>query len=219
MLVEPPQGAPTPISGPGVRQLLDERSDELTIAQTNSFRHFGEIYGGFLVIELVDIKRFESGTKNEIWLVECLHCGQRFERGHWTVKKNTHGCNGCSKKSTRGSNSVHWSGGRYVPGYFVAKTKAACVRRLRTIEFNVSIEYLDELWERQGAKCYYSGEPICFGDNSTTQTASLDRIDSDGDYTEGNVVFVHKDVNLMKWKLPEARFIELCGKIIEKRGV
>lgn len=45
------------------------------------------------------------------------------------------------------------------------------------------------------------------------QTASLDRIDSTKGYVEGNVQWIHKDINLMKNRLPQDYFISMCDLI------
>jgi hypothetical protein len=72
-----------------------------------------------------------------------------------------------------------------------------------------------EIYEVQGGLCALTGEPLTFKNlnKGTDQTASLDRIDSSLGYVEGNVQWVHKDVNLMKNVLSQARFIELCSLV------
>ena len=45
-------------------------------------------------------------------------------------------------------------------------------------------------------------------------TASIDRIDSSKGYERGNVQFVHKDINAMKWNLSLAKFMEYCKLIL-----
>lgn len=42
---------------------------------------------------------------------------------------------------------------------------------------------------------------------------SLDRIDSNKGYVEGNVQWVHKDVNMMKQSYSNERFIGICCMI------
>ena len=42
------------------------------------------------------------------------------------------------------------------------------------------------------------------------QTASLDRIDNSLGYTLENTQWVHQDLNFMKNKLPESKFINWC---------
>ena len=50
--------------------------------------------------------------------------------------------------------------------------------------------------------------PIKLGMN-----ASIDRVDSMKSYEEGNLQFVHKDVNIMKNKYDQDYFIEVCKLI------
>lgn len=45
--------------------------------------------------------------------------------------------------------------------------------------------------------------------------ASLDRIDSDKGYIEGNVQWLHKWVNLMKSDFTQDEFLNYCRLIIE----
>mgnify|MGYP007044016634 CR=1 FL=1 len=49
-------------------------------------------------------------------------------------------------------------------------------------------------------------------------TASLDRIDSSKGYIEGNVQWVHKDINWMKQDFNEEYFIFLCSEITKNKG-
>jgi hypothetical protein len=44
-------------------------------------------------------------------------------------------------------------------------------------------------------------------------SASLDRFDPQQEYIMGNLRWVHKEVNRMKWELPQDRFIEICPKV------
>ncbi len=102
---------------------------------------------------------------------------------------------------------------------FLTVSKEAVTRNL---EFSVTIEELWKLFEDQGAKCSISGLPISFGKYSRTDigkpcTASLDRISSEDGYLRGNIQWVHKDVNIMKNKLTQEYFIDLC-KIIAERN-
>ena len=43
-----------------------------------------------------------------------------------------------------------------------------------------------------------------------TGTASLDRIDSSKGYIQGNIQWVHKRINQMKWDSEENDFINWC---------
>mgnify|MGYP001580854969 CR=1 FL=1 len=86
----------------------------------------------------------------------------------------------------------------------------------RNIDFDITIERAWEIYESQGRLCALSGLPIEFAFDRFAKngTASLDRIDSSEGYVEGNVQWVHKHINLMKWKLPQQDFINYCHKIV-----
>lgn len=60
--------------------------------------------------------------------------------------------------------------------------------------------------------CAISGLPIRYKNyiRDNTATASLDRIDSNKGYIKGNVQWVHKKINQMKWLFSKNEFIELC---------
>lgn len=103
-----------------------------------------------------------------------------------------------------------------IPGYCLKKIKDSASARGLAME--LTKEYIWELYLRQNKKCAFSGEPISFatvsgGRHDYTTTASLDRINSDIGYIEGNVQWVHKHINAMKWNLEDSAFIEICGKI------
>lgn len=55
--------------------------------------------------------------------------------------------------------------------------------------------------------------------NIVNCNASSDRIDSDKDYTEDNVQWVYKIVNIMKQALDQTHFINMCKLVSEYKGV
>jgi len=89
--------------------------------------------------------------------------------------------------------------------------------RSRNKEFNLTLEYLKEIWDIQKGICPYTGIQLKDWNYKTKSnslyTASLDRIDSDKGYIKGNIQFVSKNINYMKNKLSHLETIELC-KII-----
>jgi hypothetical protein len=100
-----------------------------------------------------------------------------------------------------------------ISGTYYSKLKIEA--RLRGIEFDVSIEYLWELFVKQKGKCSLSGIEITLEKSVTSarkncdlQTASLDRIDSGRGYFENNVQWVHKRINCMKNSDSDSEFIE-----------
>jgi len=89
--------------------------------------------------------------------------------------------------------------------------------KLRGIDFNISIEDGWNQFLKQNRKCVYTGEKLHFRRTSYDyeyDTASLDRIDSSKGYVKGNIQWIHKNINEIKWNLGESRFIELCKLIV-----
>jgi hypothetical protein len=87
-------------------------------------------------------------------------------------------------------------------------------------KFEVSIEEAWDIFERQDRMCALSGLPIKFvtvgvsnSHRMKEQTASLDRIDSNGDYTLDNIQWVHKDINRMKNVYEQEHFIMMCNAV------
>lgn len=48
---------------------------------------------------------------------------------------------------------------------------------------------------------------------------SVDRIDSSKGYTKDNIQLICGMVNIIKYKLPQEKFIELCKKISKKKNL
>lgn len=86
----------------------------------------------------------------------------------------------------------------------------------RNIEFRISIEYMWRLFQEQNGKCALTGRKIKLSHNvkKIKPTASLDRIDSNIGYIEGNLQWVHKQVNLCKHILNNEDFIEICLEVM-----
>lgn len=112
----------------------------------------------------------------------------------------------------KASNSAY-KGYHDISGSFWTRIKRSAKERAR--EFNITIEYAWNLYETQHRKCRLSCLPIVFSSlcQSSDGTASLDRIDSSKGYIEGNVQWVHKDINMMKQDHTDSDFIVLCKAV------
>lgn len=88
----------------------------------------------------------------------------------------------------------------------------------RKIEFNLTIEYVWNLLEKQNFKCKISGVFIRIPEKyeaSFANLASLDRIDSSKGYIEGNVQWVDRRINFMKQRMSDDEFIEVCEEVVK----
>lgn len=92
--------------------------------------------------------------------------------------------------------------------------------KLRNFPFEVSIEYLQELLEKQNFKCAYTNMdmlcPKTYNEKremtSSPYLVSLDRIDNELGYIEGNVHFVCVWTNKAKGAYPHKTFIDILSK-------
>ena len=85
----------------------------------------------------------------------------------------------------------------------------------RGLEFNITKEYIIDLYLTQNKKCKLSGLDILLCNEREQRTASLDRIDSTKGYVVGNVQWVLSDVNIMKLAMTEEEFFYWCKLVSE----
>lgn len=160
----------------------------------------GKRYGKLTVIET----GHRRGGRNA-----CL-CQCECRKQYVVIKKHlvsgkTKSC-GCSKRED--ASNRFWKGVGEIPRHYycIVKSNAAA----RKIKFSITLEEMWGLFLTQKRKCALTGVMLKFrGRNSRRrepdydQTASLDRIDSSEGYEIGNVQWVHKTINLMKFSLAE----------------
>ena len=82
---------------------------------------------------------------------------------------------------------------------------------------NITLEYLQELWDKQNGICPYSGIKLTHMNqtdiNNAIFTASIDRIDSSKGYLQGNIQFVSMSINYMKGQMSHEQTLFLCTLI------
>lgn len=147
-------------------------------------------------------------------LCEC-ECGkQKYLILDRVLKYTTESCKSCSNskiKKYKGTGIGEITGTRF---HYMEKNA-----KKSKIEYNISREYLWNLYLQQNRKCALSGLPIKFAPNKQKMpdweniTASLDRINSKIGYIEGNVQWVHKIINIMKNTLSNNEFIYFCNQV------
>lgn len=113
-------------------------------------------------------------------------------------------------KNRKAAMNANWSGYEEIPLTYwnsVLKNKDSSAKKMK--DFDLTIEYIWDLFLKQNRKCAFSGVLLEFT-ASKNITASLDRIDSSKGYTKNNVQWVHKDINKMKSNYSSQYFIEQC---------
>lgn len=111
---------------------------------------------------------------------------------------------------TKGIKNPSWKSSNEIPFSWFSKY---FLRAKRKRKGTITIEDIYNLWLSQNKKCNLSGLEIDFIKRENGITASIDRIDSNKDYTLENVQLVHKDVNLMKNYFNQNYFINICKLI------
>lgn len=167
----------------------------------------GQRFGKLTVLE----KSKERATNGIIWICKC-DCGKykKISTHNLTANlKSTKSC-GCLAIAS------HWSGYKEITGTFMSRVRAGA--RNRGLEYNITIEYLWNLFIEQDRRCVFTDQILIFSGFSELQTASIDRIDSLKGYIEGNVQWVHKDINQMKMDRSDKEFINWCKLVFLKRG-
>jgi hypothetical protein len=115
----------------------------------------------------------------------------------------------------------NWKGYEMIAGITWTDYKNGAANR--SLEFNITIEEVWDVYEKQQRLCALTGVPITFnmelGELSRkgyqVKTASLDRIDSKQGYILGNIQWIHKDINKLKSNWPQDKFIEMCKAVTD----
>ncbi len=160
--------------------------------------------------------------------ITCDCCGIEFEKPESEYNRNikfkkdnycSRNCSGkmCNKnKKQKGNPSNLISSNKrddYTPfRYYYRNAKR------RTKDFDLTLEYLKELWEFQNGICPYTGISLILSEyttkhNNPIYNASLDRIDSSKGYIKGNVQFISIAINYMKNAMSHDDTISLCNII------
>lgn len=171
----------------------------------------GKKYNNFTVL-----KYSKLYNNHYYYLCKCK-CGHIIEKTTYALlnTKTTH-CSKCySKLRKRRNDHYRWSGYKDISGSYFNKVKTGAEKR--ELKFNLSIKDMWNQFEKQNGICALSGIQLKFPtkSNSSDGTASLDRIDSSKGYIKGNIQWVHKHINKIKWEYSQEYFIELCKKVAE----
>ena len=170
----------------------------------------GSVFNNRRVLFLV--KRGKNGIT--IWRWKCLKCSKTGQATIASLK--TRKCRHCSHKGTAAENKDYLGCGEINQPYYLKLYRAA---RRRGLKWTVTPGFLWQLFLWQGRRCALSGRLIQFDENWTCNkpsavTASLDRKDSSGGYTENNVWWIHKDFQAMKMDMTVDDFLSVCNEVV-----
>ena len=90
-------------------------------------------------------------------------------------------------------------------------------RKYQPLDFDITKEFIKELYLKQDGKCAISKIPMTYiaGSGKHITNVSIDRIDSNKGYTKDNVQLVCSQVNMMKSDLTFDELLSFCKSIVE----
>lgn len=86
-----------------------------------------------------------------------------------------------------------------------------------SLPFNITREYLLEIFNSQGGKCYYTGKEMKLSGSKAKNTMSLEKKVPSLGYVIGNVAFCCNYINSAKSNLTEREYLELSETICSHR--
>jgi DNA-directed RNA polymerase subunit RPC12/RpoP len=155
--------------------------------------------------------------RQPMFMYRCTECGRVYgpQTGTEIARHPRARCCGY-----RGEEKSNYRGFKEVSGSYIAQVRWSAQKR--GIEFSVTAKYLWELWCAQGGRCAYTGRSLTHKVDRSRKDygsrvcdASLDRIDSAKGYVNGNVQWLHKTINKMKWELSEDEFVAICAEVTD----
>ena len=166
-------------------------------------------YGRLVVTKRIGLNKWNQA----IWECKC-DCGVTTNAITTTLNRGKKRSCGCLKQDQMSRRL--WKGYEDISGDYWSSVQRNA--KNRNIAFNVTIENAWTLYLQQNKLCSLSGLPIEFSRNvkSGEQTASLDRIDPKLGYTNNNIQWLHKTINMCKHTLTNEEFVSMCKNIANR---
>jgi len=201
---------------------LESPPDRKKCCNCKKIKHFTEFHASRTGHDLLQTWckkcQKERTRKKRFVSYECESCNQLFSRVAMSRKaeitrKNV--CNFCAKRKiveNNGGHSLNYTGTMHFSGRTIGAWKSSAKRR--NYKWEISNKGLEQLYDGQRGFCALSG--IKMGGNpKSIYRPSIDRKNSKKGYIAGNVQFVCSIINVMKNKLSDDKFIELCKTIAD----
>lgn len=162
----------------------------------DKFKHWTILEGPVYINSTAYYKvRCDCGTETYKLPVELLYKDRDFQ------------CEKCAQKER--ALKVTLNNGRVGELTLTRFTKLKRSAEKRNIPFEISLEYLWNLFELQNRTCAITGDLI-----ESFENASLDRIDSTKGYVEGNVQWVTYQANVSKHVMTMNELYQFCRKVL-----
>lgn len=156
----------------------------------------------------------KSGKNRRYWDCTC-ECGQTTTKREDYLLQKLDICHSCGCVSTQAAAEVNWRGYGNITGRFFSRTRSRAKKH--GIPLTITAQDAWEQFLKQDGRCALTGISLEISRSlnaNTSNTASLDRIDSALGYTKDNIQWVHKNINIMKHTFHQEDFITWCGLVV-----
>lgn len=171
----------------------------------------------------------DNNKRKEEWngeLLKCHKCGKFLPvtefgtsdhypyRNHYDAR-----CRACRTKRENERKKEYTEDVRLIKILQVRFLAAKGRSKKQNLPFNITKEYLKELWDKQNGKCAISGLEMTFEQcNGRVPTnVSIDQINHKNGYTIGNIQLVCMAVNQMKSDMLMEDLYKFCDLIIKNK--
>ena len=180
---------------------------------------------------LHDVCRFceDSDKRRAEWkgdLLRCHKCGKflpvsEFAKHQAYPYRDGHDAR-CSKCRTRQSNDTKKKFSEEKALTHILQMRFLCAKeraKKKNLPFDLTKEYLKELWNKQNGKCAVSGIEMTYSlcEGRTPTNVSIDQINPNNGYTKGNIQLVCMAVNQIKSDLQMDDVYRFCKAILENK--
>lgn len=177
-----------------------------------------------------DFRTIEENVKEEdgMRLYKCFKCGQWLPASEFQQKdRSTNGyeyrdrldkrCRKCKQKEMKKARSLYdLDTARH---HLLVHRLHGCKSRAKAknLDFDLTLEYLEELWNKQNGICAISGIPMTLNIDKgrNPYNVSVDQINPSGGYTKDNIQLVCMCVNQLKSDFDISVILNICKNILK----
>lgn len=156
----------------------------------------------------------------------CVGCKNRIELKHFGPNKNNFDklqrkCKDCCRLYNRQNKdrlykqklSNRANNIRLFLSHAMSRSKNRSIKK--NIPFDLDLNYMVDLFDKQNGKCYYTNIQLNLASNACRHDSfTIDRLDSRRGYTKDNIVFSSYCVNSMKGTMNEVEFKEYLKTVL-----
>ena len=161
--------------------------------------------------------------KNQVVYLKCVRCNEEKVQSSFYKHSGNTGRNG-RQSYCKDCNHLIRDERRSKDNGFIKTMILSCkymgIRRSKKgrencDDYNLTLEFILELKDKQNNRCALSGIEMIWESNSGWKKASIDRLDNDKGYTKDNVRLVAWGINQAMSNYSDDIFLEMCRAVVK----